>query len=127
MSSAKTNVTVTIGRMEFNCTVDWSVCEGEKEVRYDRDGSGYPGSPATVDCIDYVEVNECEWRRGWTDFDDQGNLIDRDDAWGYTDFSDRPGGKIIAAKWCHDELSSGAYDDELFADADYPEDYDYVD
>lgn len=118
------NVTVTIGRIEFNCTVDWTECPGEPMVRYYADGSGYPGCDASVDCIDSVECNECEWPMGWTDVDEFGKLNHRDDAWGYSDLEDRPGAKAIAERWCRDELSSGAYDNELFEDADY-DDCDY--
>jgi len=120
-----TNLTVCIGRIEFNCTVDWTECPGEPMVRYYPDGSGYPGCDASVDCIDSVECNECEWPMGWTDFDDQGRLVDQCDGWGYSDLSDRPGVKAIAERWICDELSGGAYDSELMEDADYPEDYGY--
>jgi hypothetical protein len=98
--------------MEFNCTVDWSECPGEPMVMYYPDGSGYPGCDASVDCIDYVEVNECEYVIRRPDHyysDDQPEDWGDTTEWGYTDFSDRPGGKIIAQKWCHAELSGGAY------------------
>ena len=120
---ATANLTVRIGRIEFFVRADFDVIPGEPMVRYYADGSGYPGSPPEIDGINSVECIECEWPMGWTDFDDRGNLVDQCDGWGYAAREDRPDAFAIADRWVWEELSSGAYDDELFAEIE-GDDYD---
>ena len=116
MARARSTLTVTIGAMNFFVRVDWSYYPGEPMVRYYADGSGYPGSPPEFDCIDSVECLECEYPMVCDDWDEDG--LTRLDYWKYLDCKDRPGAFEIADRWVFDELSSGAYNDELFANAE---------
>jgi hypothetical protein len=109
MPTATSHITCTIGNIEFNCIVDWRYNPGEKMVRYYADGSGYPGSPPEFDCVESVDIAECEYMHG---------DIDDDDNWAYADSNDRPDAFAIAARWIRADIDAGMYHDDLFDNAE---------
>ncbi len=44
---------VILGDKDIEVEVSYEIAPEEKEIRYDSDGSGHPGSPA---CIEHLEV-----------------------------------------------------------------------
>lgn len=107
------NVTVREGCTDYNVTVEFTVIPGEPMVRYYPDGSGYPGSPPEIDCIDSIEINEFERAI-------DGDVCNVDpDNWDYVDFADVVDGRDSTIADVRAALEAGDYDDELFANADY--------
>ena len=92
---------VTLGTIEYFVEANIRVTPGEPMVQYYPDGSGYPGSDDMVDCIDSVEVLECEY------------ITRRDGSYRGLDRADMGDCAVIADRWVHEELSSGLYDNEL--------------
>lgn len=120
MPSTKSLLTVPIGRINFTVSVEWSYVPGEPMVRYYPDGSGYPGSPPEFDCVDHIDVIECEYP---TDGPGYYEDTDTGESWEYAERSDRPDAFAIAERWIRADLDAGLYCDELFDNA---EDNDYV-
>jgi len=109
MSNATSLITCKVGKIEFFCRIDWTVCPGEPMVRYYPDGSGYPGSDPSFDCVDHVECIEAEWCRGWDGPDED---------WGYATREDRPGAFAIAERIILADIEAGEYHDDLFDNAE---------
>ena len=97
-----------MGSLIVTVEATYRVIPGEPMVRYYADGSGFPGTDSSIDCIDSAEVVEIEYQYGgeWCCTDRAG-------------FGERV---AIADRWACDELSSGKHDDELL-DYDGGDDY----
>jgi len=103
---------VPLGTLNLTVEVTYRIIPGEAEVRYYADGSGYPGSPAEVDCVDSAVVIEIEYPVG------------PDGDWNYRDRRDIGGCVAIADRWALDVLNGGKYNSELLdyeSEADYDE------
>lgn len=50
---------IEIGDLSLEVDLEYDFIPGEKMVRYDRDGSGYPGSPASAEFVSAM-VTSCE-------------------------------------------------------------------
>lgn len=98
MATAK--LTVKLGDTDCFVEADFRVIPGEPMVRYYPDGSGYPGSPPEIDCVDSVRLIECEGPLGYFDAGDLADRVPEIES------------AILA------ELSGGAYDDELLEESE---------
>lgn len=110
MAHATAKLTVKIGCDDYFVETDFRYNPGEPMVRYYADGSGYPGSPAEVDCIDRVKIIECERCISGNEADCYAGNWDyftRDDLFGNGEDVASIEREVIA------ELSGGTYDDEL--------------
>lgn len=119
MPYATAKLTVTIGCTDYFVETDFRYNPGEPEVRYYADGSGYPGSPAEVDCIECVKLIE------WEEPIDGDRSNECPDNWAYYDRDGCSARIAELERAVCEELSGGTYDDELLEDADYPEIYYY--
>ena len=113
--SASALIVVRDGCTDYTVKVDFSVIPGEPMVRYYADGSGYPGSPPEIDCIDNIKIEEFERAIDG----DVGN--NSPDNWEYTNFNDVVDGRDSIIADVRAALESGDYDSQLMEDADCDE------
>lgn len=119
---ATSKLSVKRNGIDYYVEADCDVCPGEPMVRYYADGSGYPGSDPTIECVD-CRVIECEY--DYTDSTkgtDRTGYKSRADMGDWAEFADRAICTLLQDGTHCDDLFDGLEDVDY---GDYPERDDY--